>query len=286
MQRKFDFITVYNQSHNIGFSMNLRFLWAAAKSEYVWTISDDDFYSEELIQSVINLTCFELVDTPIIINSFHYIQKSSSSNTLVLRADMLNLKSESNILKYKNGLKDLVTKENFTAFGLISSTIFPISVIKHFIFDFPEIETSYPHQLLLFKELSSRELVVLNCKKGLGWRAEESNWNLDNVDQSFQAHFIDYLEILKESHFVSYSLRRKIYKLIYINSYKASLIFSIKYRKGFFWVIKTFLVNHLRYTCLSITHDPVLLLSSIVKSKSFNTFLLKVIDRCKLQPHL
>jgi len=279
MKKKFNFIKTYNQPENIGFSMNLRFLWNSSRSEYIWTISDDDFYSEELINSIIDITCSGIIKSPIIINSFHYLKKNPGSDLSIIRSNMLNLDTQHNILKYKNGLSELVTKENFTAFGLISCAVFPRLAVKNFILNLKLMKSSYPHQLLLFKTLYLHELTVLNYKGGLGWRAEDSNWNLSNARMSFQAHYVDYLEILNYSHFCSYNLRRDLYKLIYLNSYKASLIFLLKYKKGLRWTVKNFLINHLRYTYFSPTHDSLLLIAVIVKWNFFNKFLLNIFDR-------
>ena len=101
MKKKFNFIKTYNQPENIGFSMNLRFLWNSSKSEYIWTISDDDFYSEELINSIIDITCSGIIKSPIIINSFHYLKKNPGSDLSIIRSNMLNLDTQHNILKYK-----------------------------------------------------------------------------------------------------------------------------------------------------------------------------------------
>jgi len=279
MKKKFNFIKTYNQIENIGFSMNLKFLWNSSRSEYIWTISDDDFYSQELINSIIDITCSGPTNIPIIINSFHFLQKNPSSDISIIRPNMLNLDEKYNFLKYKNGLRELVTKENFTAFGLLGSTVFPRTAVKDFILNLKLIKNNYPHQLLLFKALSSHELIVLNYKGGLGWRAQDSNWSLTNIDMSFQAHYLDYLEVLKNCNFCSYRLRRDLYKLIYLNSYKASMIFLLKHKKSVIWVLKTFFINHLRYTYFSVTYDFLLLIASIFKWNFFNTFLLNFFDR-------
>ena len=272
----FEFIKIFNQARNLGFLGNVKFLWDISEAKYVWTISDDDFYSDELVECVIKVVSSNLNHDPIVINSFHYIDDFPNTNITLLQKDMMGINSNFKILRFRNGLAGLLNFKNFTAFGLMSASIFPGYSIKKFLELEKDTETSYPHQLLLFKYCGENQLILLN-NNGLGWRAANSNWNLYNIDQSFQAHFSDYLDILKNIKFANYFIRRKIYNKIFINSFKATILYLIKNKKGVNWLLKNILINNFYYMSFSLRHELLLIILTLFKFKKLNILLLRII---------
>jgi hypothetical protein len=247
IDKQYSFISILHQNLNIGFVENIRSLWSKSHATYIWTISDDDFYSKDLIEKIIFESIVDGNSNVFILNSFHFIE-SEGLEKIYIHKNMLNLSSEfedKNI--FSCTLVDIVNSENFSAFGLLSSIVFPRYLIHKFLLDHSASKTNYPHQFLLFSHCGEKQLKIINIDGGLGWRAESSNWSTEKVLESFTAHYVDYLEILGASKWISKNIASNIYGSIYKNSYKAILLYLISYKKTSVWVFSKIFVNHLKY---------------------------------------
>ena len=270
LSRRYPFVKLYRQTENVGFAANVLFLWKQAEAEYVWCISDDDFYGDGLLTRLIRLISGDLEpDSCLVINSFHYVE--SKNGRKVVADNLLDIQDQRiDVLSYGYGLKDIVTSHNFTAFGLLGALVFPTAHVKRYL-DMPELrKSSYPHQLLLFKCLYGNPVVVLNVRNMLGWRAEGSNWALEHTDRSFHAHFSDYVDILGcTKGYLQNGQRREIYKTIYRNAYWAIVHYMIANNFGVVWSIRVVLARHVMYHFFSVKLDLFLLLVSCVKLRFF-----------------
>jgi hypothetical protein len=269
---RYEFVKILDQKINIGFLENIRKLWHASDASRIWTISDDDYYEAELIETVIYESIADSNSGIFIINSFHY-SEDSNGKINKHRTNMLNLPDdfEKRNLTFR-GIFDLVDGKNYSAFGLLGAIVFPKELTKTFLMDYSNSDTSYPHQLLLFATAADTPVKVFNSD-GLGWRVDGSNWSTDKVDASFKAHYVDYVDILSASGWLTKQMAHNIYSSVYRNSYKAILLHILNHRKDMRWIVSDIFKNHFKYGVFHVKFDAILIFIALFQFKLINKFI-------------
>lgn len=274
--KKYSFIKCIHQTNNVGFYNNVLSLWKNIQTEYVWTISDDDYYSEDLISTLIKMDYTNINMNLVVLNSFHYLKDSSRA----VKSDILNIRS-TKIIEIFDSLSSVITDKSFTGFGLLASAVIPNDTIKSYIQFASHVKTSeislnYPHQYIIFKYHLNKPIMLLNYESGLGWKMADSNWNLDKPQQSLQAHYFDYVKIIELILIQNTNIEiDKIYKTVYFNSYFSVLLAVIYNNVDIRWAAKHIFKNHYKYKFISPIRDLVLCILIITKSSYLKKLVLK-----------